>query len=290
MTLPFSEIRSVGVIGAGTMGRGIAQLAAMAGFPTMLYDVRPAALDGALKAVRKAVEKGRWRGKVSDDQARNVERLLRTTTDFEALRADFFVEAVVEDPAVKRDIFQKLEARNRPEAIITSNTSSIPISALSRGLRHPHRFAGMHFFNPPHIMKLVEVIRGAHTADATIASVMQMARVMGKTPVEVKDSPGFVVNRVARQFYLEALRILEEGVADVATIDGLMENFGFRMGPFRLMDLIGVDTNHSVTTSMFRSFFYEDRFRPSRIQQQYVDAGLHGRKSGRGFYSYEEGD
>ncbi len=287
MTLSFDEIRTVAVVGAGTMGRGIAQLAAMAGFQTLLYDVEAAALERATAAIQKALEKGRQRGKVSPQQIEQVGKLLRTTTDIEALQADFIVEAVIEDPDVKKAVFEKLEAINRPETIITSNTSSIPISALSRGLRRPERFGGMHFFNPPHIMKLVEVVRGAHTAASTVQVITRMAEAMGKTPIAVKDAPGFVVNRVARHFYLEALRLLEEGVADVPTIDGLMENVGFRMGPFRLMDLIGVDTNHSVTTSMFRAFFYEDRFRPSRIQQQYVDAGLHGRKSGRGFYTYE---
>ncbi len=283
-------IRTVVVVGAGTMGRGIAQLAAIAGFDTVLYDIHEAALTSARETIRKNLAKGVDRGKVTPETAQKAEQLLRFTTRFDDLRGDFFIEAVVEQLDLKQSIFRKLEEQNEPSAVFTSNTSSIPISAIARALQRPERLAGMHFFNPAHIMKLVEVIRGAATADDVARTVMAMARRMGKVPVEVKDSPGFVVNRVARHFYLEALRMVEEGVADVATVDRLAENFGFRMGPFRLMDLIGVDTNHSVTTSMFASFFYEPRFRPSRIQQQYVDAGWWGRKTGRGFYSYESAD
>ncbi len=286
MVRSIDDIRTVVVIGAGTMGRGIAQLAAMAGFHTILYDIDANTLDEALEVARRNIEKGIRRGKVSDQEAKNFEKNISTTQEFDDLVGDFFIEAVLEKAALKKDIFQRLEAQNSSDAIFTSNTSSIPISAIGSALQHPERFAGMHFFNPPHIMKLVEVVRGAATCDNVFQIVMEMAQQMGKIPVEVKDAPGFVVNRVARPFYLEALRIMEEGVADFQAIDALAENFGFRMGPFRLMDLIGVDTNHSVTVSMFESFFYEDRFRPSRTQQRYVDAGWWGQKTGRGFYVY----
>jgi 3-hydroxybutyryl-CoA dehydrogenase len=179
-----------------------------------------------------------------------------------------------------------LEELNSPSTIMASNTSSIPITQIGAGLQRPENLVGMHFFNPAYIMKLVEVISGASTQNHVATKVYNLAKQMGKVPVMAKDSPGFIVNRVARHYYVEALKILEENVCDNEGIDRLMESSGFKMGPFRLMDLIGVDTNFSVTTSMYHSFHQDGKFRPSRIQQQKVDAGHHGRKSGKGFYEY----
>ena len=207
--------------------------------------------------------------------------------DIDEVKADFIIEAIVENLAVKQKVFTELERINSDKTILASNTSSIPITQIGAGLEHPERFVGMHFFNPAHIMKLVEVISGAATSQKIAQVTKALAEKLGKVAVMAKDSPGFIVNRVARHFYVEGLKVLEEGVADVETIDTLMQSSGFKMGPFQLMDLIGVDTNFSVTTSMFNSFYQDAKFRPSRIQQQKVDAGHHGRKSGKGFYNYE---
>ena len=207
-------------------------------------------------------------------------------TEISDIRADFIIEAIIENLEVKRKVFNSLEEQNDSKTIMASNTSSIPVTQIAAGMKNPERFVGMHFFNPAHIMKLVEVIRAASTNDHTVNETVALAIKLGKTPVQAKDSPGFIVNRVARHFYVESLKILEEGVGDVEDIDVLLKSAGFRMGPFELMDLIGVDTNFSVTQSMFNAFHQDSKFRPSRIQQQKVDAGHHGRKSGKGFYEY----
>ena len=285
MTL--ENIQRIAIVGAGTMGQGIAQICAMAGFDTLLFDINEKAVEKAEAIIIKNLNKGIDRGKVTEAQKEAALSRLQFTTDFDALKADVVIEAIVERLDVKQELFQRLEALNGPAAILASNTSSIPITQIGAGLEHPDRFVGMHFFNPAHIMKLVEVISGAATAPQTAETIYQLSARLGKKPVMAKDAPGFIVNRVARNFYVEGLKVLEEGVADVAGIDRLVEASGFRMGPFRLMDLIGVDTNFSVTTSMYNSFYQDPKFRPSRIQQQKVDAGHHGRKSGKGFYDYE---
>lgn len=268
------------------MGSGIAQMAAFSGHETVLYDIDPVSLEKALQKIEGNLDGGIKRGKLSEEQKQQTLALISTTDDVLDLKADFIVEAIVEKLKIKVDLFKKLAELNDSDAILASNTSSIPITRIAAGVPNPERVVGMHFFNPAHIMKLVEVISGAATAPEVAKATFELAIKMGKKAVMAKDAPGFIVNRVARQFYLESLKALEEGVASVETIDGIIENNGFRMGPFKLMDLIGVETNHSVTTSMFQSFFQEARFKPSRIQQQKVDAGQHGRKSGRGFYDY----
>ena len=201
--------------------------------------------------------------------------------------ADFIIEAILENLQIKRELFQHLETINTSDSIFATNTSSIPITQIASGLNHPERLVGVHFFNPAHIMKLVEVIKGAATSTAVAEKAFDWSVSLGKTTVYAQDAPGFIVNRVARHFYVEALKIAEEGVASIPEIDNLMEATGFKMGPFRLMDLIGVDTNYSVTNSMFEQFNFDPKFRPNRIQKQKVDAGHHGKKSGKGFYNYE---
>jgi 3-hydroxybutyryl-CoA dehydrogenase len=203
------------------------------------------------------------------------------------LVADFIIEAILENLQIKRELFQHLETINTSDSIFATNTSSIPITQIASGLNHPERLVGVHFFNPAHIMKLVEVIKGAATSTAVAEKAFDWSVSLGKTTVYAQDAPGFIVNRVARHFYVEALKIAEEGVASIPEIDNLMESTGFKMGPFRLMDLIGVDTNYSVTNSMFEQFNFDPKFRPNRIQKQKVDAGHHGKKSGKGFYNYE---
>jgi 3-hydroxybutyryl-CoA dehydrogenase len=282
-----AEIKSIGVLGSGTMGSGIAQLAASAGFDTILYDVSADMLAKAEAIISSNLAGAVDRGKLTAEEADAVGARISTTEQLEEVRADLIIEAVVEDLKVKQKLFQLLSVFNAEDAIFASNTSTIPITRIASDVRNPERVAGMHFFNPAHIMKLVEVIAGAATTEETMQSLITVSKRMGKTPARAKDSPGFIVNRVARPYYVEALHALEGRVADHAAIDALMESSGFKMGPFRLMDLIGVDANLNVTKSLYESFWHEPRFRPSRTQQLMVEAGLHGRKSGRGFYTYD---
>lgn len=284
--MKLENIKTIGIVGAGTMGSGIAQMSAMAGYTTTIFDIQEAALDKAKAAVTKNLEKGIEKGKVTVEQKEACLQNISFISKLEELKADVIIEAVVEKLQVKIDIFSQLEKINGEKTILATNTSSIPITQIGAGLQNPERLVGMHFFNPAHIMKLVEVISGASTNPEIADTTKALAEKLGKKAVMAKDSPGFIVNRVARHFYVEALKIAEENVADFEQIDRLMESSGFKMGPFRLMDLIGVDTNFSVTKSMFESFYYDSKFRPSRIQQQKVDAGHHGRKSGKGFYEY----
>jgi 3-hydroxybutyryl-CoA dehydrogenase len=277
----------IGVIGAGTMGLGIAQICGMAGFETLLFDISDTALEKARLTIFKNIDKGIERGKVTSEVRKLAEENIHFTSTIEDVRGDFIIEAIVEKLEVKKNVFHKLEDINSDSTIMASNTSSIPITQIANGMKNPSRFVGMHFFNPAHIMKLVEVVRGAVTHDLTIEKTSGLALALNKVPVLAKDSPGFIVNRVARHFYVESLKILEENVSSVEDIDALLRATGFKMGPFELMDLIGVDTNFSVTESMFNAFYQDGKFRPSRIQKQKVDAGHHGRKSGRGFYTYD---
>lgn len=284
--MKLEEIKTIGVIGAGTMGQGIAQLCAQAGFKTVLFDINGQVLKKAKKTTSQQLDKGLALGKLTAADKEAALELLAFTGDTLQLSCDVIIEAVVERLEVKQSIFKELASINTPDTILASNTSSIPITRIASGISNPGRVVGMHFFNPAHIMRLVEVISGAATSPATAQTIKALAERLGKTAVMAKDSPGFIVNRVARHFYVEGLKLLEEGVADVETIDKLMQASGFKMGPFELMDLIGVDTNYAVTASMFEAFHYDAKFRPSRIQQQKVDAGHHGRKSGKGFYTY----
>lgn len=281
-----NDIKTIGIIGAGTMGSGIAQLTAQAGYTTILFDINTAQLDVAQKQIGKNLDKAIEKGKATAETKQVAEQNLSYTSNFDDLKADMFVEAIIEKLEPKVDLFKKIAAQNKPNAILATNTSSIPVTRIGAAIDNPGRVVGMHFFNPAHIMKLVEVIAGAATDEDVANTVFELANKLGKKPVHAKDAPGFIVNRVARHFYVESLKVLEEQVAGHEDIDDLLEATGFKMGPFRLMDLIGVDTNFSVTSSMFESFHYDSKFRPSRIQQQKVDAGHHGRKSGQGFYKY----
>ncbi|MCF6351500.1 MAG: 3-hydroxyacyl-CoA dehydrogenase NAD-binding domain-containing protein [Cyclobacteriaceae bacterium] len=280
------EIKTIGVIGAGTMGLGIAQIAAMAGYPTILFDANPDAVSDAFKTIEKNLGKGIKRGKVTQAIKSSTLQNLTAVTKLNLVTADLIIEAIIEKLEVKQQLFAQLEDINSTNTILATNTSSISITQIAAKLKRPENVVGLHFFNPAHIMKLVEVISGATTSQQVVNKVTFFAKNTGKTPVNAADSPGFIVNRVARHFYVESLKALEEGVATVEGIDRLMEASGFKMGPFKLMDLIGVDTNFSVTTSMFNAFHQDTKFRPSRIQQQKVDAGHWGQKSGKGFYHY----
>jgi 3-hydroxybutyryl-CoA dehydrogenase len=286
MASPIAPGSTVAVVGAGTMGAGIAQIAVASGHPVLLFDVRTGAVDKAINDIRNNLQKLVAKGKLSA-QAANDARISAAETIEELASARLVVEAVLEDLGCKRDVFSRLEGVVAEHCILATNTSSISITAIAAGLRNPGRVAGMHFFNPAPIMELVEVVSGLATSRDCAETVFATAAAWGKTPVHVKSSPGFIVNRVARRFYLQALQMLQERVATPATIDAVVrEAGGFRMGPFELMDVIGNDVNLAVSKSLFEAFFYEPRFRPSLLQQELVDAGRLGRKTGQGWYEY----
>jgi 3-hydroxybutyryl-CoA dehydrogenase len=280
----------IGVIGAGTMGAGIAQVAAQAGFETLVYDVSQEFIDKGLGRTRSLLRRSRERGRLTAEQEEEILSRLTSTLKLEDLeRCALVIEAAPEKLDLKREIFKKLDSICLPGTLLATNTSSFSITAIAGATQKPERVLGMHFFNPPPLMALVEVIQGDHTSSSSMDRAMLLVREMGKTPVRVKDTPGFIVNRIARPFYNEALRILGDGDATVETIDRIMKAAGgFPMGPFELMDLIGNDVNFAATESLYLSFFHDPRFRPSPIQQRMVQAGNLGRKTGRGFYGYGE--
>ena len=278
----------VAVIGSGAMGAGIAQVAASSGHPVLLFDTRPGAASHAIaeigKVYERLVDKGRM-GAAEADLAR--ERLMSVDALAQMKDAALVIEAIVEDLEAKRRLFAELEGIVDARCILATNTSSISVTAIGAQLRHPERLVGMHFFNPVPLMALVEVVEGLATDRDVADTVYATAEAWGKDPVHAKSTPGFIVNRVARPYYAEALRLLQEGAADVPTLDAVMRDCGgFRMGPFELMDLIGHDVNFSVTQSVHAAYFGDPRFTPSVLQQELLNAGFLGRKSGRGFYRY----
>jgi 3-hydroxybutyryl-CoA dehydrogenase len=282
------NLETILVIGAGTMGAGIAQVAARSGFRAILFDTQAAALERAMKQIRRDLEKLEAKGKLStlehDATLKNVS-ISETLED--ASEAQLVIEAASENLEVKHVIFRKLEAQVSSDTVLATNTSTISISAIAGVLEHPERAVGLHFFNPATIMPLVEVIWAEQTSDWTLKLALEVVQALGKTPVVTKDSPGFIVNRIARPFYLEALRMLEAG-GDVNTIDQALRGAGFKMGPLELIDLIGLDINLASSKSVYEAFFQDPKYRPSTIQQRMVDAGRLGRKTGRGFYNYED--
>lgn len=280
------NIHTIAIAGAGTMGSGIAQVTASAGYKTILFDIQPAMLQKAEMGIKKSLDFLVSKGKISLEEQNSILNRITYTANIQELKADLIIEAILEKLEIKHQFFLQVAEINGPNCILASNTSSIPITQIAAKVPHPERFLGIHFFNPAPIMKLVEIISGVQTDKKIAEACKELIEKMGKTCVMAKDAPGFIVNRVARHFYVEGLKALEENVADFETIDALMENSGFKMGPFKLMDLIGVDTNFSVTSSMFELFHKDGKFRPSRIQQQLVDAGYHGKKTKRGFYEY----
>ena len=282
-------IKSVGVVGAGTMGRGIAKVAAFAGLEVTLVDVSPDLLKSAMAKIKADVRSGVEKGKITATEGTEALAAIHVRKSISDLgNVDFVVEAAVEDLTVKKEIFSRLDAIVAPEVVLSSNTSSLSITAIASLTKSPESVVGLHFFNPATVMKLVEVVRGKQTSDQTVKTTCDLAAKMKKVPVVCRDTPGFIVNRIARPFYGEALRLLGEGVATVEEIDRIVKlEGGFKMGPFELMDLIGIDVNYAVTKSVYEQFFQEPRFRPHPIQRQMVEAGTLGRKTKKGFYIYK---
>lgn len=280
-------ITKVSIIGAGTMGRGIAQVSALAGLDVILYDVAESALAEARAQIGRSIDKGVALGKTETAVAEAAKSRLTTTTQLtDAAQVDLVIEAAPEKLDLKRQIFSTLDEAAPAHTILGSNTSSLSISAIAGATKRPSQVIGVHFFNPAHIMKLVEIIRGDLTGTETVESVADYVARVGKTAVFCKDTPAFIVNRVARPFYGEALRLLGEDAADVETIDTLLKSLGFRMGPFELIDLIGCDVNFAVTQSVYDAYFQEPKYRPHPIQRRMVESGRLGRKTNQGFYTY----
>lgn len=282
-------IKTIGIIGAGTMGSGIAAASAISGYRTMLFDLYPEAVIKAIQGIKKGWQKLEDKGKIDKTARENSENLLIETASLNELSdCDLIIEAAIENIELKKDLYSKLSDITAPDVILATNTSSFSITSISTAVKNnPSRVVGMHFFNPANIMKLVEVIKGEFTSDETMNIVIDTCKKMGKVPVICKDTPAFIVNRVARAFYGESLKIMGEESLQPVEIDIIMkEEGGFAMGPFELMDLIGIDINLSVTKSVYEAFFFDQKYKPSPIQQKMVDSGLLGRKTGQGFYKY----
>lgn len=279
-------IQRICVIGAGTMGSGIALVAAQSGFVTTLFDVNTTMLDKAATAIKANLDFLINKQKISANEASAIFCRINFVSGIQQCKADLLIEAIVENAAAKIEVFNKLAMVNDANAIFASNTSSLSISTIQVSISRPERVVGMHFFNPAQVMKLVEVVKGEHTADVVAQIVYDLCKQLNKTPVLCKDAPGFIVNRVARHYYLEAMKIVEQGIATIESVDAILEATGFKMGPFKLMDLIGLDINLSVTESLYNAFDNEDRFKPAAMQIDKVAKGELGKKSGKGFYEY----
>lgn len=287
----FKQDSIIGVVGSGAMGSGIAQVAATAGHPTIIYDTNAAALDKAKANLTNSLNKLVEKQKITADKAADILALTTYSSSIQDFKScDLIIEAIVENIDVKQSVFKELESITSNTCVLASNTSSLSITSIASACNNPEKVIGIHFFNPATLMPLVEIIPGVAT-DMVIANHCQaLINSWGKVTVMAKDTPGFIVNRVARPFYSEALRIYDEQLADMATIDWAMKEFGgFKMGPFELMDLIGHDVNYVVTETVWKQFYYDPRFKPSLTQKRLLEAKFLGKKSGRGFYDYREG-
>ncbi|MCX8020785.1 MAG: 3-hydroxyacyl-CoA dehydrogenase NAD-binding domain-containing protein [Chitinophagaceae bacterium] len=281
-----NPVHTVCVCGSGTMGTDIAELSARSGYYTLLYDIQSSALAQAESKISNRLRQLQEKGKITAELAESTLSRLKFTDHFEECLADVFIEAIVEKEDYKVALMNQLAEINHSEVVFATNTSSLSVTRIAEKVQHPERVIGMHFFNPATIMKLVEVVVTPFTAPYAVDTVRHLAETMGKTSVICRDVPGFIVNRVARPYYLEALRIAEELGTDYTLIDRIMEATGFRMGPFRLMDLIGNDVNYAVSCSVYEQLGKPDRLKPSALQEKNVKEGKLGVKSGEGFYKY----
>ena len=280
-----SSIKSVCICGAGTMGSGIAQVVASSGFPTLLFDVHPETLQKAKQKIETDLQKLVDKQKLSLQEKAEILQRISFVNHIEDCKADLLIEAIVENPVAKKALFEQLVALN-PKSIFASNTSSLSLTKLADCFIKKENFLGLHFFNPATLMKLVEIVKTEFTSEQTVTAATEFSRLLNKIPVVCKDAPGFIVNRIARPFYIEALRLLEEKKASVEVIDKIMEALGFKMGPFKLMDLIGNDVNYAVSCSVYEQLGKPERLRPSPIQKEKVEKGELGRKTARGYYEY----
>ena len=279
-------IQTIAVAGAGTMGAGIAQVAAQSGFKTILFDLNNAVLEKAIVSIKKGLKYLVDKELLTQEDYNAILKNILFTTSINDCIADLVIEAIIEKPAVKIELFSQLAVLNSPQTIFASNTSSLRIEEIQAAVIYPERVIGMHFFNPAPVMKLVEIVEGTQTNTDTIQIINTLCMQLNKTPVLCKDAPGFIVNRVARHYYLEAMHIVEQGLATIESVDAIMEATGFKMGPFKLMDLIGMDVNLAVSASLYEAFKKADRFAPSSLQIDKVNKGELGRKTGKGFYNY----
>jgi 3-hydroxybutyryl-CoA dehydrogenase len=278
--------QTICVCGAGTMGSGIAQVSAAAGFYTLLYELNETVLENAKIAIDKNLQQLVEKGRLTAEQKEKTFSRIVFTNDLYQCLADVVIEAIVEKPEAKIAMFNQLAEINHGETIFATNTSSLSITAIAKGILHPQRVVGLHFFNPAPLMKLVEVVKAEQTSDEVANKMMAFAQQLGKVPVLCRDAPGFIVNRVARPYYIESLRIAEEGHSSIEQIDMVLEATGFKMGPFKLMDLIGNDINYAVSCSVYEQLGRPERLKPSALQQEKVEKGELGRKTKKGYYNY----
>lgn len=274
------------ICGAGTMGSGIAQATASAGFYTILYELNDAVLEKAKTSIEKSLQSLIEKNKITAKGKEQTLNNLKFTNDLHDCLGDVVIEAIIEKPGAKIALFNQLAEINHSETVFSSNTSSLSITEIAKEVKNAERVIGMHFFNPATIMKLVEVVNTEFTNDQTTNTIIELAKQMNKTPVICKDSPGFIVNRVARPFYIESLRLAEDELIDFIAVDSLMESTGFKMGPFKLMDLIGNDINYAVSCSVYEQLGNPERLKPSGIQKEKVESGQLGKKTGKGYYKY----
>jgi 3-hydroxybutyryl-CoA dehydrogenase len=280
------KAETICVCGAGTMGSGIAQVSATAGFPTILYDLNKGILDKARLAIEKDLQRLVDKNKITAADHSEILRRIHFTDDYETCRGDVIIEAIVENYEAKISLLNRLAAFNSGATIFATNTSSLSVSKIANKTSNAQRVIGMHFFNPAPLMKLVEVVQTENVSEETVQIIVDLATRLGKTAVVCRDSPGFIVNRVARPYYIESLKLVEDGAIDLAAIDALLEATGFRMGPFKLMDLIGNDVNYAVSCSVYEQLNKPDRLKPSHIQKEKVEKGELGKKTGKGYYRY----